>query len=110
MWSAKVGRFPADRRRRLTSTQPSHSSRPCSPLSRLSFPDVDVEVFRLCWGFFCARKPRGAAAVRGVSGQREQPSRPAGGELPHRDPSCLILLLRCAVHFSLTGCLSHGRV
>lgn len=51
MWSAKVGRFPADRRRRLTSTQPSHSSRPGSPLSRLSFPDVDVEVFRLCWLF-----------------------------------------------------------
>lgn len=41
MWSAKVGRFPADRRRRLTSTQPSHSSRPGSPLSLLSWMDVE---------------------------------------------------------------------
>lgn len=38
----------------------------------------------------------------GVSGQREQPSRPAGGELPHRDSSCL-LLLRCGGHFWLKG-------
>ena len=35
-----------------------------------------------------------------VSGQREQPSRPAGGELPRRDSSCLLLLRRGA-HFWL---------
>lgn len=39
MWSAKVGRFPADRRRRLTLTQPSQSSRPGSPLSHSRFTD-----------------------------------------------------------------------
>eukprot|EP00064_Thunnus_orientalis_P019530 superscaffoldBa00004929_g19652 len=45
------------------------------------------------------KEQRGGASV---SGQREQPSRPAGGELPHRDSSCL-LLLRCGDHFWLTG-------
>lgn len=62
-------------------------------------------VFRLCWVFsVCVCEPCCAAAVRGVSGQREQPSRPAGGELPHRDSSCLLLLLlRWGGHFWLAG-------
>lgn len=37
--------------------------------------------------------------VRSVSGQREQPSRPADGELLRRDSSCLLLALRCGAHF-----------
>ena len=45
------------------------------------------------------KEQRGGA---GVSGQREQPSRPAGGELPHRDSSCLFPL-RCGGHVWLTG-------
>ncbi len=103
MWSAKVNRFSADRRRRLTSTQPSRSSRPGSPLSLSRFTDGTLSISAILG--FSVRKPCGAAAVRGVSGQREQPSRPAGGELPHRDASCLLLflLLRCGVHFWLPG-------
>lgn len=102
MWSAKVGRFPADGRRRLTSTQPSHSSRPGSPLSLARLTDGMWRVSATL-GFRCVREPCGAAAVRGVSGQREQPSRPAGGELPHRDSSSRLRRLRCDAHFWLAG-------
>ncbi len=111
MWAAKVGRFPADRRRRLTSTQPSRSSRPGSPLSLSRFTGGLWSISAML-GFQCACacvcEPCGAAAVRGVSGQREQPSRPAGGELPHRGSSCLLLvLLRCGAHFWLISGVCH---
>lgn len=44
----------------------------------------------------------GASQVSGST-----PSRPADGELPHRDSSCLLLPLRCGGHFWLALCLSH---
>lgn len=62
----------------------------CSP--------TGCEVFRLC-SDFNECKPGGAAAMRSVSGQREQPSRPADGELLRRDSSCLLLPLHCGGHF-----------
>lgn len=69
MWTAKVGRFPADRRRRLTSTQPSRSSRPDSPLSLSRFTDGMRSIW--AFGLFSVFRAGGAAAVLRVSGQRD---------------------------------------
>ena len=79
---------------RLTSAPPSQSSRPCSPLSLSR-----LGMFRLVWVFRVCVCVRECVRVLGVSGQREQPSGPAGDELPHPDSCCrLLLLLCCSAH------------
>lgn len=68
MWSAKVGRFPAGRRRRLTSTQPSRSSRPGSPLS-LSVVTDGMWSISAMLGFQGTGRRCGASQVSGSSRQ-----------------------------------------
>lgn len=100
MWTAKVGRFPADRRRRLTSTQPSRSSRPGSPLSF----------------FFFSRFTDGMWSIWAVPGGSVRLHRALllllrrGCESQVRGTSCLVLHLRCDGHFWPGAVLSHRRV
>lgn len=86
-WQTDVGGLPQSNLHTAVA-QARHGRFQASPTGPWSVSGVS-------WGVFGVWE-----RVSGVSGQREQPSRPAGGEVPHRDSSCL-LLLRCGGHFWL---------
>lgn len=101
MWSAKVGRFPADRRRRLTSTQPSHSSRSGSPLSLSRFTGGMWSISAML-GFQCVCVSRAVLRRCGesqVSGSSRQ-------DLPA--VSCLIGTPPVCFCFSSAGAVISG--